>query len=223
MASTDGTTPKKNTIRKKLVKRRPPEKGSIQALAEFHEKLAIAARLYNQKVDEGRAGAFKAIIAALDYFIARGIPYDDLAPLEAVVSALHDADKGIASPIFKPDTKSGRPPKPTDTQEMESYMVVIMELCILHQKNLGAHPYLEPAAKQAAKLINDSNWPKKIKHQHLKKLRDWLLEGPSKSVGNNIVSEMMRSKFATSQPLEFAKTLLSMPTFNPPGNLNSSD
>lgn len=202
--------------RPKLLERQPPNKGRVAAFNEIHEKLAVATEFYQNHGDGGQYGVSRAINDIYDYFNDCGIPYAALEPIKAVAAAIVDAKDGVESPIFRPNRTvpegkkggSGRPRKAIEQLENEGYLAVIIECCILHCKEQKMRPFIKPAADQAAKLINTSNWPIKVTARELIELRERVQQTSNSSADRILLNELMNSEIAKKFPIDWANILL---------------
>jgi len=159
--------------RRELLAREPKTAGRIVAFDELHRQLAVATEVFLNLGDGGREGVYDATNALVAYLTGQGIPYAALEPLIAVQTALVDAGRGAASPIFTPNRKStgGKPPVSDMQRAFEGKKAVIMECCVRHCHKEGLRPYVGPAAKLAAKMINESDWGVKVTLRELVELR----------------------------------------------------
>lgn len=208
--------------RRELLAREPKIAGRIAAFDELHEQLAVATEVFLNRGDGGREGVYDATNALLEYLTGQGIPYAALEPLIAVQTALVDADKGAASPIFAPNRKStgGKPPVSDMQRAFEGKMAIVMECCVLHCCAAGVRPYVRPAAQLAAKMINESVWGVRVTARELEELRERIQQASAKSMDRAQVDIFFKSGLAKEHPLECAKFLLSEGLVNPPAKLS---
>jgi|GEM_PF-3267743 len=197
--------------REMLLDRLPPTVGRITAFDQLHEHLAVATELFQHHGDEGRNGVYRSMEYLIEYLTARGIPYATLQPLTAVMAAIVDAERGTESPIFKPtrNVKGGAPPKAVLRIEFEGKLATIVECCVRHCKSKGKRPYLKPGTQRAALLINKSAWPERVTARELQKLLERVKEQDRFSPDRMVYETSMSTEAARSNPLEYAKTLLS--------------
>ena len=203
--------------REMLLDRLPPTVGRITAFDQLHEHLAVATELFQHHGDEGRNGVYRSMEYLIEYLTARGIPYATLQPLTAVMAAIVDAERGTESPIFKPtrNVKGGAPPKAVLRIEFEGKLATIVECCVRHCKSKGKRPYLKPGTQRAALLINKSAWPERVTARELQKLLERVKEQDRFSPDRMVYETSMSTEAARSNPLEYAKTLLSHEWVNP--------
>lgn len=203
--------------RKRLLERLPPTVGRSAAFDDLHQRLAAATELFLHHGDGGRQGVFQAVTSLRDYLTSRGIPHVSIATLEAVAAAIVDADKGRASPIFAPtrSAEGGAPPKGSMQHDFESNLVAVMECCVRHFRAGGKRPFIEPAARLAVKLINESSWPVEVTAKQLVELRERAQQAAKDSPDRYALDEFLSGEPAHASPLEWAKVLLSHEWVNP--------
>ncbi|HKC02829.1 MAG TPA: hypothetical protein VKC17_05945 [Sphingomicrobium sp.] len=208
--------------RKKLLERLPPTASRNAAFNLLHEGLAVATEFFQHHGDGGRYGVYRAMADLVDYFTSRGIPHAAIKPIEAVMAAIVDADNGVANPIFDPkrEGSGGRPRKPVMQLAFEGQMGIVMECCVRHCRAQGQRPYVEPAAKQAAKLINASAWPVTVTAKQLVEIRERIQQSASNSPDRMEVDQSLSSEMSRVMPLDWAKLLLSHEWVNPPPKLS---
>lgn len=209
--------------REMLLERLPAAASRNAAFDLLHERLAVATEFFQHHGDGGRYGVYRAMGDLIDYLSSRGIPHATLRPIEAVMAAIVDADTGTASPIFEPTrtSKGGTPPKPVMQLEFEGMLAIVMECCVRHCRAEGQRPFVEPAARLAAKLINESTWPIRVTARDLVELRERVQQRKKRFSPDRMeVDISMSSEIARSRPLEWAKTLLSHEWVNPPPKIS---
>lgn len=205
--------------REKLLERLPPSMGRNAAFNLLHERLAIATEFYQHHGDGGRYGVYRAMADLCEYLTSRGIPPATIVPLHAVMAAIVDADNGTANPIFEPTrtSKGGSPRKPVLQLAFEGHLAIVIECCVRHCRNEGMRPFIEPAARLAAKLINESSWPVHVTAKQLIEIRERVQQEKNKSSPDRMEVDLSLSgEWARSRPLEWAKILLSHEWVNPP-------
>lgn len=200
-----------------LLDRLPPTAGRITAFDQLHEHLAVATELFQHHGDEGRIGVYRAMGYLIEYLTARGIPHATLQPLTAVMAAIVDAERGTESPIFKPtrNVKGGAPPKAVLRIEFEGKLATIVECCVLHCKSEGKRSYLMRGTQRAALLINESAWPERVTARELQKLLERVKEQDRISPDRMVYEISMSTEAARSNPLKYARSLLSHEWVNP--------
>ena len=203
--------------REMLLDRLPPTVGRITAFDQLHEHLAVATELFQHHGDEGRTGVYRSMGYLFEYLKARGIPPATLQPLTVVMAAILDAERGTESPIFKPtrNVKGGAPPKAVLRIEFEGKLATIVECCVRHCKSEGKRPYLKPGTQHAALLIKKSAWPESLTARGLQKLLERVKEQDRFSPDRMVYETSMSTEAARSNPLEYAKRLLSHEWVNP--------
>lgn len=208
--------------RKELLARQNKTAGRVAALDELHKQLAVATEVFLHRGDGGREGVYDATCALTAYLTSQGIPYAALEPLIAVQTAIVDADHGTASALFTPSRtpKGGKPPASDMQRAFEGKMAIVMECCVRHCKAEGKRPYIEPAAKLAAKMINESEWRVKVAARELVELRERIQQAGADSMDRVQVAIAFKSGLAKQYPLEWAKALLSQGLVNPPAKLS---
>jgi hypothetical protein len=195
--------------RAKLLTRQAPTMGPFNALERVHEELAVATELYENHGDGGKAGAFKAVIAVIEYFASRGIPRATLSPLTAIIVAMVDADQGVQSPIFKPFRKGGgAPPSSNEQLSFEGLLAVVTECCVRHCKAEGKRPYIEPGARMAESMIRKSRWGIDPGFIRLREIRERISTADKDSPDRSNFDLFMSSTFAETTPLDYAKAML---------------
>ena len=170
----------------------------------------------------GRAGVYDATIALIDYLKNQGIPYAALEPIIAVQTAIVDADRGTASPIFVPSRKrkGGKPPVSDMQRAFEGKMAIVMECCVLHFRAAGHRPYIEPAAQLAKKMINEAAWQVEVTAHDLIELRKRIAQASVDSMDRVFVDKAFKSGLIKEHPLEVARFLLSYGGVNPLAKLS---
>jgi hypothetical protein len=204
--------------REKLLERLPATASRNAAFDLLHERLAVATEFFQHRGDGGRYGVYRAMSDLIDYLTSRGIPHATIRPIEAVMAAIVDADNGTASPIFEPTRtgKGGSPPKPVMQLEFEGKLAIVMECCVRHCRAEGKRAFVEPAARLAAKLINESTWPIRVTARELVELRERVQQRKNGSSPDRMeVDKSMSSEVARSRPLDWAKVLLAHEWVNP--------
>lgn len=203
--------------RGKLHERGSPTAGRIAAFDQLQDDLAVATEFFLHRGDGGRYGVYRSMSAVTEYLTSRGIPHATIAPLQAVLAAIIDADRGTESPIFKPTRKGkgGAPPKSVMELDFEGKQAIVVECCIRYRKAEGDRPFVRPGAQLAAKLINESAWGVKVTVRELEELRERVQQGDKNSPDRMEVDVSMSSEIACSHPLEWAKILLSHEWVNP--------
>ena len=204
--------------REKLLERLPATASRNAAFDLLHERLAVATEFFQHHGDGGRYGVYRAMGDLIEYLTSRGIPHATIRPIEAVMAAIVDADNGTASPIFEPTRtpKGGTPPKPVMQLEFEGKLAIVMECCVRHCRLEGKRPFVEPAARLAAKLINESTWPIRVTARELVELRERVQQRKKGFSPDRMeVDQSMSSEVARSRPLDWAKILLSHEWVNP--------
>lgn len=186
------------------------------ALNILQGQLAVATELAEGLGDHGRAGIFRAMVALLDYCSGQGIPRATLYPLQLVAGAIFDADKGVATPAFRPDRKPGRPTIPTFEITSRAHSAVVVECCIRHQRKEKVRACKVEGAKLARNLLRRASWNPDLGADQLAQLRE---EVSARPVGDPIRDEfdrMMDSEFVTAEPLAYAKSLIGHGWVNKP-------
>ncbi len=208
--------------RRALLDRQLPTVGRVAAFDRLHKELAAATELYLHRGDGGREGVRDATVALFEYLTSRGIPPAALDPIIAVQAAIDDADRGTASPIFKPRRTSdgGKPPASDMQRAFDAKLAIVMECCVRHCRIARMRPYIRPAAVMAADLINKSDWPVKVTARRLEKLRERIQQSPKDSVDRASVNIAFRSGLADFAPLDWAKRLLAEGWVNPPAKVS---
>lgn len=204
--------------REKLLERLPATASRNAAFDLLHERLAVATEFFQHHGDGGRYGVYRAMSDLIKYLTSRGIPHATIRPIEAVMAAIVDADNGTASPIFEPTRtpKGGTPPKPVMQLEFEGKLAIVMECCVRHCRSEGMRPFIEPAARLAAKLINESTWPIHVTARELVELRERVQQRKKRFSPDRMeVDQAMSSEVARSKPLDWAKILLAHEWVNP--------
>lgn len=204
--------------REKLLERLPETASRNAAFDLLHERLAVATEFFQHHGDGGRYGVYRAMGDLIEYLTSRGIPHATIRPIEAVMAAIVDADNGTASPIFEPTrtSKGGTPPKPVMQLEFEGKLAIVMECCVRHCRALGKRPFVDPAARLAAKLINESAWPIRVTARELVELRERVQQRKKGFSPDRMeVDQSMTSEVARSRPLDWAKLLLAHEWVNP--------
>lgn len=204
--------------REKLLERLPARTGRKAAFDQLHERLAVATEFFQHHGDGGRYGVYRAMGDLIEYLTSRGIPHATVRPIEAVMAAIVDADKGGSSPIFEPTRtpKGGTPPKSVMQLEFEGKLAIVMECCVRHCRAEGKRPFVDPAARLAAKLINESKWSTRVTARELIELRERVQQRKKGFSPDRMeVDQSMSSDLARSSPLEWAKILLAHEWVNP--------
>jgi hypothetical protein len=205
-----------------LLTREKPATDAETAVEALHLRLAGATVLFDSNGDEGRAGVFASIVAVNEFLSEQGIPTAAYLPLVAIMAALADADIGRASPMFAtPKGRRGNAPKAQLDDDFEQFLAVITECCVQHQKGIGARPFVEPATRQAASLINGSPLRRQlargVTRKQLRELRERVQgcrSGDSRRVTYDELTdarELMRDN-----PLGYAKALVAHPWVSVP-------
>ncbi len=204
--------------RERLLERLPATASRNAAFDLLHERLAVATEFLQHHGDGGRYGVHRAMFDLIEYLTSRGIPHATIRPIEVVMAAIVDADNGTASPIFEPSrlAKGGKPPKPVLQLEFEGKLAIVIECCVRHCRKEGMRPFVEPAARMAAKLINASDWPIKVTSRELIELRERVQQTKVNSPTRQEVDIAMSSRIAQENPLRWAKEMLSHEWVNPP-------
>lgn len=204
--------------RKALLDRQRATVGRIAAFDRLHKELAAATELFLRRGDGGREGIYDATVALFEYLTCRGIPPAALEPIIAIQTAIVDADRGAASPIFQPrrTPDGGKPPTSDMRRAFEAKLAIVMECCVRHCQAAKMRPFVGPAAELAANLINKSDWPVKVTARQLVKLRERIRQNPKESVDRATFDIAFNSGVADSSPLEWAKALLTEGWVNPP-------
>lgn len=205
--------------RERLLERLPVTASRNTAFDLLHERLAIATEFFQHHGDGGRYGVYRAMADLIEYLTSRGIPHAAIRPIEAVMAAIVDADNGTASPIFEPirTPKGGTPRKSVMQLEFEGKLAIVIECCVRHCRAEGMRPYVEPASRLAAKLINESTWPIRVTARELVELRERVQQrGKGLSPDRMEVDQSLSSEVARSNPLAWAKILLEHEWVNPP-------
>ena len=198
--------------REKLLERLPATESRNAAFDLLHEQLAVATEFFQNYGDGGRYGVYRAMSDLIQYLTSRGIPHAAIRPIEAVIEAIVDADSGTASPIFEPvrTQKGGTPPKSVMQLQFEGTLAVVMECCVLHCKAEGQRPYTKPAAVLAEKMIRQSSWPSSFTARKLEELRERIMQQKDRFSPDRVIfDELMSGEVVRSQPLEYARLLLS--------------
>lgn len=196
--------------REGLLRRNPATKSRVAALDDVHRQLAAATVLFEMHGDSGRTGAYRALVDVVNYFAELGVPRASLLPLSAIAAALVDADRGVQSPIFKPDrVKGGRPPKAVFEDLLDQQLAVVMECCVRHHRDVvRARPFLPPAAREAAKIVNSSPLSCSVTPVQMREIRERVVQLPVGHSGRLQFDELLDSAVARSAPLEWAKLLV---------------
>lgn len=209
--------------RDKLLERLPTTASRNAAFDLLHERLAVATEFFQHHGDGGRYGVYRAMGDLIDYLTSRGIPHATIRPIEAVMASIVDADNGTASPIFEPsrNPKGGTPRKPVMKLEFEGKLAIVMECCVRHCRAEGKRPFVEPAARMAAGLINESTWPVRVTARELVELRERVQQRKRGFSPDRMeVDQSMSGEVAQSNPLEWAKRLLAHEWVNPPPKIS---
>ena len=208
--------------RKALLDRKPATVGRVAAFDRLHRELAAATELYLHLGDGGREGIRDATVALFEYLTSRGIPPAALEHIVAIQAAIDDADRGIASPVFKPRRRSdgGKPPTPDMQLAFDGKLALVMECCVRHCRAAKMRPYVRPAANLAADLINKSDWAVKVTARQLEELRERIQQRSKGSVDRASVDMALKSGVTDFAPLEWAKALLADGEVNPPAKLS---
>lgn len=211
------------SVRPQLLQRVPSTVGRVAALNDIHSKLAGATETYVNHGDGGRTGVYQAIMDVIEYFASQGIPRASLEVLGAVGAAIVDAERGIESPIFKPERgrRGGAPPTPTMHLAFDGHMAAVMECCARHLKAEGHWPYIKPASELAAKLINDSHWGAEVTPTQVREIRERVQQSARGAPERIMFDQIMDSELAKSRPLDWAKILLTHDWVNPPPKLSA--
>ena len=208
-----------------LLKRLPVSVGRVSAFDELHEKLATATELFQNYGDSGKRGVKFALTDTIAYLTSRGIPPAALRPLDAVLAALIDADKGISSPIFTPvRTKDnggkGRPALSIEEREFRDLQAVVTQCCVEHLRREGVNDYKKQGCALASRLIKASNWNRDISPDRLGKVRDQVNRSPARSIDRQFWNETLASDGYRIAPLEWAHQLLNSDLVNLPPKEN---
>lgn len=208
--------------RKALLDRQPSTVSRVAGFDRLHKELAAATELYLHRGDGGREGVRDATVALFEYLTGRGIPPAALEPIVAVQAAIDDANRGTASPIFRPRRMSvgGKPPASEMQRAFEAKLVIVMECCVRHYRAAKIRPLIRPAADLAAQLINRSEWPVTVTARQLEELRERIQQSSKDSIDRASVEMTFKSGLADSAPLEWAKALLAEGWVNPPAKLS---
>lgn len=204
--------------REKLLERLPATASRNAAFDLLHERLAVATEFFQHHGDGGRYGVYRAMADLIEYLTSRGIPHATIRPIEAVMAAIFDADNGTSSPIFEPSrtAKGGTPRKSVMQLEFEGKLAIVMECCVRHCRAEGKRPFVDPAARLAAKLINESTWPIRVTARELIELRERVQQRKKGFSPDRMeVDQSMSSEVARSRPLDWAKILLAHEWVNP--------
>ncbi|MEQ1498847.1 MAG: hypothetical protein ABL914_09300 [Novosphingobium sp.] len=204
--------------REKLLERLPATASRNAAFDLLHERLAVATEFFQHHGDGGRYGVYRAMGDLIEYLTSRGIPHATIRPIEAVMAAIVDADNGAGSHIFEPSrtAKGGSPPKSVMQLEFEGKLAIVIECCVRHCRAEGKRPFVEPAARLAAKLINESTWPVHVTARDLVELRERVQQRKKGFSPDRMeVDQSMSSEVARSNPLDWAKILLAHEWVNP--------
>ncbi len=216
-------TKKKTVIRprKGLLERNPKTVGRVAALEELQKELAAATEVYLHQGDGGRQGVYDATCALIAFLTSQGIPFAALEPVIAVQTAIVDADRGTASPVFAPirTPTSGKPPISDMQRAFDGKIATVMECCVHYCRAAGKWPFVRPAAQLAARLINNSDWPAKYSARELEELRERVWQSRN-SMERSQVEIYLKSGVAKQYPLEFAKILLRSDWVNPPAKVS---
>lgn len=204
--------------REKLLERLPVTESRTEAFNVLHERLAVATEFFQHHGDGGRYGVYRTMRDLIEYLTSRGVPHATIRPIEAVMAAIVDADNGTASRIFEPSrtAKGGPPPKSVMQLEFEGKLAIVMECCVRHCRAEGKRPFIEPAARLASRLINESAWPIRVTPRELVELRERVQQQRNRLSPDRMeVDESMSSDVARSSPLDWAKSLLAHQWVNP--------
>lgn len=193
--------------RQKLLERQVATASKARALSEVHQKLAFAKELFDHHGDGGRSGVKQAVLDVVDYFSSLGIPMATLGPLLAVFDAIADADRGIESPIFKPNRKAGRPPTPTPRLEFDAVLIAITECCLMHCQAKGERSYAKSGLLLAVKTINGSGKGVKVTATQLRELREKVQQGPRDGLVRALSEELLKGEAVRRAPLQVALEL----------------
>lgn len=207
--------------RERLLHRDDPTVSRVQALKTVHERLAADTEIFQNYGDGGRRGAYRALSHVIECLTSTGIPYATLRPLEAIMAAFSDADRGVASELFKPirpraSGGRGRPAKPSSQREFEGLLAVIAECCIQHTKVQGHRNYKVQGIALAAKLVNASKWPTRITAGKLAKIRENVASASRKAPERWFWDATYASPGFHADPLGWAKQTLQNQLVNPP-------
>jgi hypothetical protein len=181
----------------------------LQALDTLQHNLAVATELAESLGDGGREGIFKAMVSITEYLSGQGVPRATLYPFELVAQAIVDADHGISTPAFKPDTSPGRPAISWTEYHPRAQRAVVVECCIRQKQQDGIKAFRSEGAKQAALLLRQAKWDEEPTGQKLLQLREEVTARPVGDPMRDAYEEMMSSDIAKQHPLAWAKTLLS--------------
>ena len=138
----------------------------------FEHDLAGALRLAGETFEKGTSGRFGPILAllAIQIFIKKELGDELTGPIDAVVSALIDAEQGINNPLLMPTKRKrgGNPGASGDLLYLIAVAAAAMEIEIKRLRAEGARPYEMPAARAIARLLHDP----KITANTVKKWRE---------------------------------------------------
>jgi hypothetical protein len=204
--------------REKLLERLAPTAEQNEAFDQLHERLAAYTEMFLHRGDGGRAAVFWAMKELIRYLTSQGIPQAALRPIEAVMIAIIDADNGTSSPISEPQRKGGggSPRKSVMQVEFEGKLAIVMECCVRHFRSEGRRPFVGPASKLAARMINESAWPVRVTSKQLREIRERIQQTKGFAYDRAEVDGSISSEVAQSAPLEWARLLLSHEWVNPP-------
>lgn len=199
--------------RERLLKRDTPTRSRVRALDLAHKELAVATELFQHYGDGGRTGASRALAVAMEYFSAVGIPHAALRPLEAIMAAFHDTERGASSALFQParDKSSGgkgAPPKSVLQVEYEGLLAVIAECCVRHCKLEGARDYKKSGLALATRMINKSGWATDLTADRLGKIRHRAYNSPTGSPIRWFWESVHGAQSFQEMPLLYATELL---------------
>lgn len=188
--------------RQQLLARRRGAIDPIVALDDLHQKLATATVIYEQHGDGGRAGAWRALTAVIDALRTQGLPVAALLPLSDLAIAMHDADRGISTPLLDVKRGRGKPPKSSRSSYADEFLAVIMECCVRIKREQGTASYLEAASRMAAKLVAEAQPKARVSTTRMREVREMVSQlkpgDPKRQVFDDFLREAAEAAEAAS-------------------------
>lgn len=202
--------------RGELLRLLEPSERLDEAFNALRAQMAVATELTEELGDHGRSGIFRAMVALLEFCSSQGIPTASLYPLRLIVGAIVDADSGVTTPAFRPDTVPGRPRIPTYEVSDRAYRCVVVECCIQDRRLAGVRAYKVEGANLAARLIRQKGWDADPSSAQLLRLREEVTSRPKADPIRGEFERMMDSDIARTSPLAYGKSLLEHGWVNKP-------
>lgn len=200
------TSKAKLTPRKRLLLRNDPLTGRVDALHDLQNALALSCEIYQSHGDDGKRGAFVALMAVTDYLTNVGIPAATFTPLQDVLLALGEAEHGIGNRLFKPAPKGrGRRQKNLRDQNIVGILAAVAEFFWMHGKSAGWS--LEQSLREAAKEISAAGRLPNVGWQQLKEHRNEVRQAQTGDVARDTYDIQVQSPILRQLPL-FAGRLL---------------